>query len=91
MLFFLINRDFVRPSIFLESLSKEGFCSYGISSGAKQKINGIAFFIYSPIEIDPFSIQFDVSLVHPPASINWFLSLTNPLIYEGNKASHPPL
>ncbi len=60
-----INSDFIRSSIILESLPKEGFCSYRISLDPKKKINRIAFFIHRPIEIDPFAIQFDIRVSRP--------------------------
>jgi hypothetical protein len=86
-----INSDFSWPSIFLESLPKEGFFSYGISFGAEQEINRVTLFIDSSIKINPFAIQLDVRLIHPPASIDRLLALTETLVNKANKAFYPSL
>jgi hypothetical protein len=64
-------------------------CSQSISLGEKQKIYRTALFIDSSIKINPFTIQLDVRLVRPPASIGGLLALGETLVNKTNKAIHP--
>ncbi len=66
----VINSDFVRLTIFLESLSKESFSGYSIMPGPQQKVNRVAKLVNGSVQINPFTVELNVRLVHPPASIN---------------------
>lgn len=50
-----------------------------VSLGSKEKINRLAFLVHCTIEVFPGTFDLDISLVHPPASTDRALALSEHL------------
>ena len=72
----------------LKGFPEKRLGSYGIAFRPKKKVNGIDFFINGSVEINPFSVQFDIRLIHPPTAIHRLLPCANFIAYQASKASH---
>jgi hypothetical protein len=55
------------------------------------EVQGIAKRIYSPVEIFPLSLHFDISLIHPPGIVRPFQVRAASLVQFGSISLNPPI
>jgi hypothetical protein len=73
----LIDVNLFRLTVIPNGFLQKPFCSFDVTLGSKNKINGLAIFVYSPIEVLPLSLYTDVSSILQLAPVGrlYFLNL----------------
>ena len=85
----LVDVDFLRRTVIGNGLTKKAQGRLGITFRSQQKIDGVASLVYSTIEVFPFTTNFDVGFVEPPADANpLFLLLA--LCRQERRVFHDP-
>jgi site-specific DNA recombinase len=62
-----IDRDLLWHPVAADRLGEEAHGGSLIALGCQQEVNGLATFIYRPIQIVPLALDPDVRFIHPPA------------------------
>src|SRR2546428_98698 len=65
-----INGDLLRHAVAADRLGQEAFGGLLVALLGEEKVNRLAHFIDSTIEIAPLALDLDVGLVHPPTHPN---------------------
>jgi len=71
-----IHRDFFRCAVRRNGLVEKPLGCGLVSLGSQKKINRFPFLVYGVVKVLPFAVDLHVRLIHPPASTNRALVLS---------------
>ena len=79
----LVHRDLLGNAVGLHGFVKKAQGCGLVTPGRQQKVNRLAFFIHSTVEIFAGAFDFDVTFVHAPVAANRALVLAKHLSSKG--------
>ena len=87
----LVHRDLARIAVRSHGLVEEALRRGHVALRRQQEVDGLALLVDSAVEILPDALDFDVCLIHAPATADRALVFPGHLLHERQETNRPPV